>query len=77
MYASPIIYPTSSVPEVYKPFIAINPIVPIIDAFRYGFTGAGSINFLGLLYSSIFSIVILMIGVVIFNKVEKNFIDTV
>ena len=77
MYASPIIYPTSSVPDVYKPFVAINPIVPIIDAFRFGFTGAGAIDFGGLIYSVIFSIITLIFGLIIFNKVEKNFIDTI
>lgn len=77
MYASPIIYPTSSVPEIYKPFLSVNPIVPIVDAFRFGFTGAGSVDLYGLLYSSVFTIIILVVGVVAFNKVERSFIDTV
>jgi lipopolysaccharide transport system permease protein len=77
MYSSPIIYPSSSVPTILKPYLSLNPIVPIIDAFRYAFTGAGSISLLGLLYSMIFSIFILLIGVILFNRVEKNFIDSI
>jgi len=76
MYASPIIYPSSSVPAFLKPYIGFNPIVPIIDTFRFAFTGAGSINFYGLIYSSIFSILVLFVGVIAFNKVEKTFVDS-
>jgi lipopolysaccharide transport system permease protein len=77
MYASPIIYPASSVPAMYKPFIAWNPIAPIIEAFRYGFTGSGTLNFNGLAYSTGFMIVSLAIGILIFKRVEKTFMDTV
>lgn len=76
MYASPIIYPSSSVPNFIKPYIGLNPIVPIIDAFRYAFTGAGSISFTGLTYSLAFSFVTLFVGIIAFNKVEKTFIDS-
>jgi len=77
MYSSPIIYPSSSVPNLLKPYLSLNPIVPIIDTFRYGFTGAGSPNLYGLVYSLIFSAVVLIFGVLVFNKVEKNFIDSI
>ena len=77
MYASPIIYPSSSVPEVLKPYISLNPIVPIINAFRYAFTGAGHFEWIGILYTATFSIVIFLIGLVMFHKVEKTFIDTI
>ncbi len=84
MFASPIIYPVSEIPEAYKPFLAYNPISPIIEAFRYGFTGAGDIanitgagDATGLGYSFIFMCVILFFGVIIFNKSEKSFMDTV
>ncbi|MDR1877053.1 MAG: ABC transporter permease [Flavobacteriaceae bacterium] len=77
MYATPVIYPMSSVPEKYKPFLAVNPITPIIEAFRYGFLGNGQISFMGLAYSTIFVIVALLIGIVVFNKVERSFMDTV
>ena len=77
MYASPIIYPTSSVPIFLKPYLSLNPISPIIDAFRFGFTGAGVLDVGGILYSFLFTIVILFIGIIYFNKVEKTFIDTI
>jgi len=77
MYASPIIYPSSSVPGLLKPYLSLNPISPIIDAFRYAFTGAGHISFTGLIYSMIFSVFVLFIGVLLFNRVEKNFIDSI
>ena len=76
MYASPIIYPTSSVPAMLKPYLSLNPICPIIDTFRYAFTGAGLPNMFGVIYSLFFSLIILIIGVLFFNRVEKNFIDS-
>ena len=77
MYASPIIYPSSQIPLALKKYLIFNPISPIIDAFRYGFTGAGTINIYGLIYSTLFALFSLFIGVVFFNKIEKTFIDTV
>jgi lipopolysaccharide transport system permease protein len=77
MYASPIIYPSSSVPSLLKPYISLNPIVPLINTFRYGFTGAGSFEWSGILYTFIFSILTLFIGLVMFHRVEKTFIDTI
>jgi lipopolysaccharide transport system permease protein len=76
MYASPIIYPSSSVPEFLKPYIHLNPLVPIIDIFRYSFTGAGAHDSYGLLYSFVFSVLLLFSGIFIFNRVEKDFIDS-
>lgn len=77
MYASPIIYPSSSVPVFFKPYLNLNPISPIIDAFRFGFTGAGGFEINSLLYSFLFTLVVLFIGLIYFNKVEKTFIDTI
>jgi lipopolysaccharide transport system permease protein len=77
MYASPVIYPISSVPDVYRPFLAWNPIAPIIEAFRYAFTGAGAISAVGLGYSFAFMVAALAIGTLIFKRVEKTFMDTV
>jgi len=77
MFATPVLYPLSIIPSKYIFFIKLNPLTGIFECFRYGFFGNGDIN-LGLLFSStIISIVILIIGVLIFNKVEKDFIDTV
>lgn len=77
MYVTPVIYPVSSVPESYSWFIRYNPITPIIEAFRLGFTGAGTVNALDLLYSGSFIMVILLIGALMFHQVEKTFMDTV
>ena len=77
MYASPIVYPLSVVPEKYKPFILANPMTPIIEGFRYAFIGKGQMDFNLFLYSIIFTIIVIIFGLILFNKVEKNFIDTI
>jgi lipopolysaccharide transport system permease protein len=77
MYATPVIYPVSAIPEMYKPFVIYNPIAPIIETFRYGFTGSGYFSWNGLIYSSVFTVVVLLIGTVLFNKIERTFMDTV
>ncbi len=77
MYATPVIYPVSTIPERYKVFILANPMSAVIEAFRFGFLGSGSINFWYLGYSTIFMLIILFLGILIFNKTEKTFIDTV
>ncbi len=77
MYVTPVIYPISSIPEKWRWVAEINPITPIIETFRAGFLGAGDASWLGLAYSAGFMLVVLFLGVVIFNRVEKTFIDTV
>jgi len=77
MYATPVIYPVSTIPERFRWIAGINPITPIVEAFRTGFLGAGSASWLGLGYAFAFMLAVLFIGVVIFNRVEKTFIDTV
>ena len=77
MYATPVIYPTSSVPEKYRVWVQYNPLSAIIEAFRYGLLGKGSFTPGDLLYSAIVIIGILVVGIVVFNRVEKNFMDTV
>ena len=77
MYATPVIYPVSAIPELYKPIVLYNPIAPIIEAFRYGFTGAGTFTFVGLLYSTFFMITVLFLGVLLFSRTERTFMDTV
>lgn len=77
MYAAPVIYPISEIPEKYQWIIIANPMTSIIELFRYAFLGAGSITFGGLLYSVIFTIGIFLFGLILFNKTEKNFMDTV
>ena len=77
MYASPIVYPLSVVPEKYKFYILANPMTPIIEGFRKAFIGAGYLDINLFFYSTIFSLITFLIGLLIFNKIEKNFIDTV
>ncbi len=77
MYATPVIYPVSSIPPQYQMLIKANPMTPIVETFRYGFLGAGTVNPLDLLYSFGFMVVIVIIGTVVFNRVEATFMDTV
>ena len=77
MYATTVIYPLSAAPADYKWIIELNPMTGIIEAFRYGFLGEGVLTFATLGYSVIVTVVSLLLGVVIFNKTEKTFVDTV
>lgn len=77
MYATPVIYPLSSIGAEHKWLVLLNPMTSIIETFRFGFLGSGSINFGWLFYSMGFTVFILVLGTVVFNKVEKSFMDTV
>lgn len=77
MYGTTVIYPLSSAPEKYKFLIKLNPMTFIIETFRFGFLGKGDFSVTGLLYSLAFTLVAFVIGIVIFNKTEKNFVDTI
>lgn len=77
MYATPVIYPLSSVPAKYKYIIEANPISAIVETFRSILLGSGQLNWGQLGYSSLFAITILFLGILIFNKTEKTFMDTV
>ena len=78
MYGTPIVYPLSMVPEgTLRTLILINPVTSIIEGFKYGAFGEGYFSLLALGYSFAFMCVLLIIGVVIFNKVQRSFMDTV
>ena len=77
MYATPIMYPISAIPEIYKPYLYLNPISPLIEVFRYVFTGTGIFDFSQLAYSFIFGLLMLVFGVFVFQRTEKTFMDTV
>ena len=77
MYATPIIYPMSFVPEQYRNLLKWNPIAPIVESFKYGFFGMGTFDWYGLLYSAGFMVVLLFLGTVIFNRTERSFMDTI
>ncbi|MDB4303286.1 ABC transporter permease [Desulfosarcina sp.] len=77
MYASPIIYPLSILPEKWQFWLGLNPITPIVELFRYTYLGTGSINLIMLGISFVVISGILVIGILLFNKVERTFMDTV
>jgi lipopolysaccharide transport system permease protein len=77
MYATTVIYPLAAAPAKYKWLIAANPMTSVIETFRYGFFGKGSFTWGMLGYSAGVSIVLLLLGMVVFTRVERNFVDTV
>lgn len=77
MYGSAIVFPISAIPEKWGSLLMLNPVVPVVEAFRYAFTGHGTFSVTYLSISMIVTIVILFIGMMIFNRVEKTFMDTV
>ena len=77
MYATPIIYPMSTLDAKYQRILWWNPISHIIEAFKYGFLGAGQASITGLLYATAFTVVTLAFGIIIFNRTEQTFMDTV
>jgi lipopolysaccharide transport system permease protein len=77
MYATTVIYPLSAAPEKYKNLIELNPMTGIIEAFRYSFLGRGEFSTWSVGYSAIVTLVVLFFGIIIFNKTEKTFVDTV
>jgi lipopolysaccharide transport system permease protein len=77
MYATPVIYPISMVPQQYRWLVLANPMSAIVETFRYSYLGAGSFDPAQLLYSAFATLVVLFIGVVLFNHVERTFMDTV
>ncbi|MGI4751455.1 MAG: ABC transporter permease [Janthinobacterium lividum] len=76
-YSTTVIYPLSKVPLQYRWIIAANPMTPLIETFRYGFLGTGSFSWGSIGYSTIMTVLLLFLGTIIFNKVEKSFVDTV
>ncbi|MCW3102629.1 MAG: transporter [Bacteroidetes bacterium] len=77
MYASSVVIPLSRVPEHYRWVFLMNPMTSIIETFKYSFLGKGVYEPVYLLYNFISLLIILFIGLFIFNKVEKSFMDTV
>jgi lipopolysaccharide transport system permease protein len=77
MYATPVIYPLNSVPINFRYIVYANPISPIVETFRYAFLGSGNFSLMHLVYSVTCMLIFLFAGIIIFNKVEQNFMDTV
>lgn len=77
MYATPIIYPLSTMSHKKQLYMALNPITSIVETFKYGTMGVGTFSWGMLGYSFGFMVVLLAIGIVVFNKVQRSFMDTV
>lgn len=77
MYATPIVYPLSMVPEKWRTLYLMNPVVPVLESFKHAFfsTGMPSVSEYGISIAT--TVFLLFTGIFIFNKVEKNFVDTV
>ena len=76
MYASCVVYPLKVVPENYRWMYDWNPIVFVIESFRFAFMGEGTVTFHQVAVSAILSIAILFLGLIVFNKVEQTSVDT-
>ena len=77
MFATPIVYPLSMASAKYKWLIVLNPFTAVIETFRYGFLGAGEFSIPNLLYSGAATLLILFAGIILFNRIEKSFMDVV
>jgi lipopolysaccharide transport system permease protein len=77
MYATPIIYPLSQVPEKYRALILANPMASIIETFKYGWLGKGMFSWGYLAYDVVAVAILLLLGILVFNKSEQTFIDSV
>lgn len=77
MYGSAVIYPVSIVAPEKQWILFLNPLIPLMEIIKFGFLGQGVVNWPFIGYSILFTLLILSAGVVVFNKVEKGFIDTV
>lgn len=77
MYATPVIYPLNVIPAGKQWMLILNPMTSVIETFKYAAIGQGVFSWMHLAYSFAFMVVILFAGIVVFNKVEKGFMDTV
>lgn len=78
MYATPIVYPLSQLGEgILKNILMLNPVTAPVELFRYAVLGQGVISIQGLIFSAVFALVVAIVGIMIFNHVEKTFMDTV
>jgi lipopolysaccharide transport system permease protein len=77
MYASPIIYSSTTINQKFKSYIQLNPLTGIIESFRNSYLGTGEVEIFSLLYSFLCMLIFIILGLFFFNKVEQKFIDTV
>ena len=77
MYATPVIYPVSAVPARYRWIAQLNPLSPVMEGFRLGFLGVGTVDVQQLAASFGVMLAILSLGLMLFTHVERTFMDTV
>jgi len=77
MYMTPVIFPLSEIHGTYRIIILLNPMTSIVETFKFALLGAGTFDYFYLFYSVIFALVILFVGILMFNRVEQSFMDTV
>jgi lipopolysaccharide transport system permease protein len=77
MYATPVVYPLSAMPEKYRWIVNANPLTGIFECFRYGYLGSGHFEPSSLIFTTLSVIILLFVGIITFNKVEKGFMDSI
>ena len=77
MYATPVVYPVSQIPQKFRILMMFNPCAPLLEGVRYLCFGTGTIEPVGIIVSTVFSIGVFVFGVLLFNRVEKTFMDVV
>lgn len=77
MYATPIVYPLSMVPDWLRPWYVLNPMVAIVESFRYAFLGSGAIQWSYIGVSWGVTLIILFAGIILFSRIERTFMDTI
>ena len=77
MYATPIVYPLSIVPEKYRMLAVLNPMTSVVESFRAAFLGTSSIEFVHIVISVTITLLVFIAGIIMFSRVEKTFMDTV
>lgn len=77
MYATPVIYPLSTMAPKMQKIMSLNPVTSIVETFKYGTLGVGTFSWGSLTYSFVFMLALLGVGIIVFNKVQRSFMDTV
>jgi lipopolysaccharide transport system permease protein len=78
MYATPVVYPMSQLGDgILKTLIQLNPVTAPVELFRYAVLGVGTVNMTSMIISVLFTSIVLFLGIVVFNRVERTFMDTV
>ena len=77
MYTTTVVYPLSTLNPTYRWIVELNPMTSVIELFRYGFLGHATFSIAGILYTASFSIIVFLLGTIVFNKTEKTFVDIV